>query len=89
MPVLISWNKQYGPFVEFSFDKINRDLQSQILRDSRSCLAMDSSGHRVDRLSHLPQVAHHAAGADADRFPPSLSRLACCGSWGILSASCP
>jgi hypothetical protein len=36
--VLSSWNKQYGPFVEFSFDKINRDLQSQILRDSRRAL---------------------------------------------------
>jgi predicted RND superfamily exporter protein len=36
--VLNSWDKQYGPFVEFSFDKINRDLQSQILRDSRRAL---------------------------------------------------
>jgi predicted RND superfamily exporter protein len=36
--VLSSWNKQYGSFVEFSFDKINRDLQSQILRDSRRAL---------------------------------------------------
>jgi len=36
--VLNSWNKQYGPFVEFSFDKINRDLQSQVLRDSRRAL---------------------------------------------------
>jgi predicted RND superfamily exporter protein len=36
--VLSSWNQQYGPFVEFSFDKINRDLQSQILRDSRRAL---------------------------------------------------
>jgi hypothetical protein len=33
--VLDSWRGQYGPFVEFSFDKINRDLQSQVLRDSR------------------------------------------------------
>jgi predicted RND superfamily exporter protein len=37
-PVLDSWRKQYGPFVEFSFDKINRDLQSQVLRDSRRAL---------------------------------------------------
>ena len=36
--VFDSWRKQYGPFVEFSFDKINRDLQSQVLRDSRRAL---------------------------------------------------
>ena len=36
--VLESWRKQFGPFVEFSFDKINRDLQSQVLRDSRRAL---------------------------------------------------
>ncbi|MGA3080921.1 MAG: MMPL family transporter [Terracidiphilus sp.] len=35
---LDSWRRQYGPFVEFSFDKINRDLQSQVLRDSRRAL---------------------------------------------------
>jgi predicted RND superfamily exporter protein len=35
---LDSWRQQYGPFVEFSFDKINRDLQSQVLRDSRRAL---------------------------------------------------
>ncbi len=36
--VLESWRKQFGPFVEFSFDKINRDLQTQVLRDSRRAL---------------------------------------------------
>jgi hypothetical protein len=36
--VFDSWRQQYGPFVEFSFDKINRDLQSQVLRDSRRAL---------------------------------------------------
>jgi hypothetical protein len=36
--VLDSWRKQYGPFVEFSFEKIDRDLQSQVLRDSRRAL---------------------------------------------------
>jgi predicted RND superfamily exporter protein len=36
--VLDSWRRQYGPFVEFSFDKINRDLQSQVLGDSRRAL---------------------------------------------------
>jgi multidrug efflux pump subunit AcrB len=35
---LDSWRKQFGPFVEFSFEKINRDLQSQVLRDSRRAL---------------------------------------------------
>jgi predicted RND superfamily exporter protein len=36
--VLDSWRKQYGPFVEFSFDKINSDLQRLVLRDSRRAL---------------------------------------------------
>ena len=36
--VLNSWKQQYGPFVEFSFDKINRDLQSEMLHDSRRAL---------------------------------------------------
>jgi predicted RND superfamily exporter protein len=36
--VLDSWQHQYGPFVEFSFDKINRDLQTQVLRDGRRAL---------------------------------------------------
>jgi hypothetical protein len=36
--VLDRWRNQYGPFVEFSFDKIDRDLQSQVLRDSRRAL---------------------------------------------------
>jgi hypothetical protein len=36
--VLDSWRRQFGPFVEFSFDKINRDIQSQVLRDSRRAL---------------------------------------------------
>jgi hypothetical protein len=36
--VLDSWRRQFGPFVEFSFDKINRDIQSQVLRDSRKAL---------------------------------------------------
>jgi predicted RND superfamily exporter protein len=38
--ILDSWRKQYGPFVEFSFDKINRDLQSQVLHDSRRALLL-------------------------------------------------
>ena len=36
--VLESWRSQFGPFVEFSFDKINRDMQSRVLHDSRRAL---------------------------------------------------
>ena len=36
--VMEKWRSQYGPFVEFSFDKINHDLQTQVLRDSRRAL---------------------------------------------------
>ncbi|MFZ0772749.1 MAG: MMPL family transporter [Candidatus Sulfotelmatobacter sp.] len=36
--VLESWRNQFGPFVEFSFDKMNRDMQSQVLHDSRRAL---------------------------------------------------
>ncbi len=36
--VLQVWRNQYGPFVDFSFNKINRDMQSRILHDSRRAL---------------------------------------------------
>ncbi|HEY0308335.1 MAG TPA: MMPL family transporter [Acidobacteriaceae bacterium] len=36
--VLASWKSQYGPFVEFSYEKINSDMQGQILHDSRKAL---------------------------------------------------
>jgi predicted RND superfamily exporter protein len=36
--VIESWRKQFGPFVEFSFDKLNRDMQNQVLHDSRRAL---------------------------------------------------
>jgi predicted RND superfamily exporter protein len=36
--VLDSWRHQYGPVVDFSFAKINRDMQSRILQDSRRAL---------------------------------------------------
>jgi uncharacterized protein len=36
--VIESWRKQFGSFVEFSFDKINRDMQSRVLHDSRRAL---------------------------------------------------
>jgi len=36
--VLDSWRHQFGPFVDFSFEKINRDMDSRILHDSRRAL---------------------------------------------------
>jgi predicted exporter len=36
--VLDSWRHQFGPFVDFSFEKINRDMESRILHDSRRAL---------------------------------------------------
>jgi uncharacterized protein len=42
--VLESWRNQYGPFVDFSFDKINRDMQSRILHDSRKALVWTAAG---------------------------------------------
>jgi len=42
--VLESWRKQYGPFVDFSFDKINRDLESRIVEDSRKALLWTAAG---------------------------------------------
>jgi predicted RND superfamily exporter protein len=36
--VLESWRNQFGPFVDFSFEKINRDMQSRVLHDSRRAL---------------------------------------------------
>jgi uncharacterized protein len=42
--VLESWRNQYGPFVNFSFEKINRDMQSRLLRDSRRALLWTALG---------------------------------------------
>jgi len=42
--VLEQWRKQYGPFVDFSFQKINRDMQSRILQDSRRALVWTAVG---------------------------------------------
>lgn len=42
--VLKSWRDQYGPFVSFSFEKINRDMQSRLLRDSRRALLWTAVG---------------------------------------------
>ncbi|MFZ0297077.1 MAG: MMPL family transporter [Candidatus Sulfotelmatobacter sp.] len=42
--VITSWRNQFGPFVEFSFDKMNRDVQSQVLHDSRRALIWTAAG---------------------------------------------
>jgi|SRR5580658_869038 predicted RND superfamily exporter protein len=45
--VIESWQKQFGPFVEFSFDKLNRDMQSQVLHDSRRALVWTAAAIAV------------------------------------------
>jgi predicted RND superfamily exporter protein len=42
--VISSWRNQFGPFVEFSFDKMNRDMQNQVLHDSRRALVWTAVG---------------------------------------------
>jgi len=42
--VIESWRNRFGPFVEFSFDKMNRDLQKQVLHDSRRALVWTAAG---------------------------------------------
>src|SRR5580658_6393883 len=42
--VISSWRNQFGPFVEFSFDKMNRDMQNQVLHDSRRALVWTAAG---------------------------------------------
>ena len=42
--VLESWRRQCGPFIDFSFNKINRDVQRRILDDSRRALVLTAFG---------------------------------------------
>jgi uncharacterized protein len=42
--VIESWRNQLGGFVEFSFDKMNRDLQRQVLHDSSGALVWTAAG---------------------------------------------
>ncbi len=42
--VIESWQKQFGPFVEFSYEKMNRAVQSQVLHDSRRALLWTAAG---------------------------------------------
>jgi predicted RND superfamily exporter protein len=43
-PVLEQWRRETGPFVDFSFNKINRDVQRHILSDSRRALLLTAAG---------------------------------------------
>jgi uncharacterized protein len=42
--VIESWRNQFGGFTEFSFDEMNRDLQRQVLHDSRKALVWTAAG---------------------------------------------
>jgi len=42
--VMDSWRNQFGPFVEFSFSKMNRNLQRQVLHDSSRALVWTAAG---------------------------------------------
>ncbi len=42
--VIESWRSQIGGFTEFSFDEMNRDLQRQVLHDSRKALVWTAGG---------------------------------------------
>jgi len=41
---LHSWQEKFGSFALFSFNKINRDLQAQILHDSRRAMLLTTAG---------------------------------------------
>lgn len=41
---LRSWQQEFGSFDLFSFNKINRDLQAQILHDSRRAMLLTTAG---------------------------------------------
>ena len=42
--VLESWRRQFGAFIDFSFNKINRDVQHHILADSKRALVLTAFG---------------------------------------------
>ena len=41
---LASWRAQFGPFVDFSFNKINREVQQRVLQDGRRALIWTALG---------------------------------------------
>lgn len=42
--VLDSWRAQFGPFFDFSFNKINREVQQRVLQDGRRALVWTALG---------------------------------------------
>jgi len=42
--VLASWRGQFGPFVDFSFNKINREVQDRVVHDGRRALLWTTAG---------------------------------------------
>jgi predicted RND superfamily exporter protein len=42
--VLASWRSQFGPFVDFSFNKINREVQDRVVHDGRRALLWTTAG---------------------------------------------
>jgi predicted RND superfamily exporter protein len=42
--VLTSWRRQFGPFVDFSFNKINRDIQDRVSHDGLRALVWTAAG---------------------------------------------
>jgi len=41
---LHAWQQKFGDFAQFSFNKVNRDLQAQILHDSRRAMLLTTGG---------------------------------------------
>jgi uncharacterized protein len=42
--VLASWRSKFGPFVDFSFNKINREVQDRVVHDGRRALLWTAGG---------------------------------------------
>jgi predicted RND superfamily exporter protein len=42
--VMASWRREFGPFVDFSYDKMSREVQVRVLRDSRQALLLTAVG---------------------------------------------
>ena len=42
--VIVSWRNQFGRFVEFSYEKINRELQRLVLHDSQRAMGWTAAG---------------------------------------------
>jgi predicted RND superfamily exporter protein len=42
--VLGAWRREFGPFVDFSYDKIGREVQGRVLHDSARALLLTAAG---------------------------------------------